>query len=609
MNLKTIRSKISILLGIFVGLGAVNASAKGPNSFTNVYGFGDSFTYQPNSFAQDLAQKYGFSFVAGQNNFAGGYDSSGLAQAFFNYTTVNSQKVDPNALYTVYTGPNDIAIFSEVFGTTADVNTAVNLFGIYNYDTVALLNAFKAGTLNLAEVIPNSYSSIISNGNNIANFVQILSVNGANYILAPNTFNNTLREPFQLGDGELAYYLADQIKTAYNQSLYTNINALAPNANVIFIDYDRLVSEITSNPEAYFTADQIAGTYNDNGFFANAHPTTAAHAITNQYIQSILSSPTRVAMVKEVPIALGGVMAHNFQKSAVNLSANPMAVRSFDATLHGDYVNSRQKAQSTRDLGFKHANTENGEVNLNYQALENMLVGVRVHSNHTRLNFTNDFGRAHINEYGISLNTVITSEDNFFGYGSVGYGKLHYKIDRQIFLGTATRTQNGKTTGNHYMGLVGLGYRMPIDETFSVVPFADLNYQRVTMKSYTEKGDIQSTTMSFSSPARQSIVGELGVVLEGKFKLQENIQMLPSVTVGYGREFRDASKKKARGRVSDMPRDFYAPSYNSDRNIFFAQAALKSIINETISVGIDVGTRQGKYIKQWSIGASVGVQF
>jgi phospholipase/lecithinase/hemolysin len=78
---------------------------------------------------------------------------------------------------------------------------------------------------------------------------------------------------------------------------------LAPSANIVFVDIKRLVDEVITNPSVYFTPNQIQGTHANQGFFDNtSRPTNYAHQLIANYVTSILEAPSRVALMRELPI-------------------------------------------------------------------------------------------------------------------------------------------------------------------------------------------------------------------------------------------------------------------------------------------------------------------
>lgn len=99
----------------------------------------------------------------------------------------------------------------------------------------------------------------------------------------------------------------------------------------------------------------------------------------------------------------------------------------------------------------------------------------------------------------------------------------------KLTLVKAVRIEQGKPRGMHYMATIGTGYQYNAFAETNLTPFINVNYQKVSLKSYTEKGEISSTTMSFNIPDRKSVITEIGARIDGNVNLKENISVTPSL--------------------------------------------------------------------------------
>lgn len=85
-----------------------------PQTFSNVFTFGDSFSTSADSWAALVTEHYGSKYVVNQTNFAiGGTTTNDLNTELNNYKT-NVRGFDQNALYMMYMGGNDLADILEI---------------------------------------------------------------------------------------------------------------------------------------------------------------------------------------------------------------------------------------------------------------------------------------------------------------------------------------------------------------------------------------------------------------------------------------------------------------------------------------------------------------
>ncbi|ABV79606.1 Phospholipase/lecithinase/hemolysin [Rickettsia bellii OSU 85-389] len=291
-----------------------------PQTFSNVFTFGDSFSTSADSWAALVTEHYGSKYVVNQTNFAiGGTTTNDLNTELNNYKT-NVRGFDQNALYMMYMGGNDLADILEI-EFPYEINELTRARGISDDDVVAGL---QDGSLTLQD-FPEVAEQILNGGENTGNFIKNIADNGAKYIVVLNHFNEFYRqeEAFWPANSEVQFFLYGFLSNSFNQAVDSGINAFAPSANIIYADYARLVKELITNPSSYFTANELSNTYRNQGILdGTIHPTAAAHKITAQYVLSVIESPSRIAYVREIPIAIGENVAQNIRSKSYDLTMN-----------------------------------------------------------------------------------------------------------------------------------------------------------------------------------------------------------------------------------------------------------------------------------------------
>ncbi|WP_341764407.1 autotransporter domain-containing protein [Candidatus Tisiphia endosymbiont of Beris chalybata] len=592
-----------------------SAIAAPKENFTNVISFGDSFTAPNNSWAALITERYGFKFVNGQTFFDSGNSTSVEVDRMFNqYIQIHGGKIDPNALYLVNMGPSAEARLERRLRNAIQGKAAVLVVRHHIPVETALSQVLaqitnEDGSVN-AIAFPGTADLLTRIKNTEGNFIHNISVNGANYIVVFNHVDEYYRHLYEnrgLNDQQNRIF-GQILSKLLNKAMMDGIAQHAPDANVIYIDYARLVEEMSNNPKAYLSDQDIAGTYRDFGVFGANYPTEAAQKITAQYVESVIESPSRVAFVRELPIAVGTNALQTMHASAHNNVLHPVE-QFYTADIGGDYIYNSTKTISKKELGIKKANTGSAYAQINYKMNENFNLGLQLNGAKSNMDFKHGHGKADMKEYLVSINGTYKFDNPVFIYAAVGAGQIKYDIKRKIALGLATREERGKPSGVHYLGTVGVGYNY-IDETKLVVtPFFNVNYQEVSVKSYKEVGDIRSTTMEFNIPNRKSLITEIGATLAQAYQVQDNLTLIPSLTLSYGYECINSIKKQAKGRVSDMPRLFSVPTYKVDESNFTLSGEVRAKSDSYINYGIRASMQLTKRTKQYSAGLFAGVTF
>jgi len=641
-------------------------ATKNTQDFTNVITFGDSFVYSLNSsdnttsvptgsYAKTLTEQLGFSFTRNENNFAvGGHSSKhlvgGIATDPFGADT-DFGRGDINTYLTQKGkfGTNDLVIyaplsseyifydqiataggflydvFSEVGGVNSDVDSLIASGKAVNFADVEskVINGSLAVN---AENFPVLFSRFLNQTeNNAQNFVQLATLNGANYILVGNHYNDELRQPILVpGAGNLREEFYNIFSREIGRAQVRGALKV-PQANIILWDEANLIQELVDNPSKYLTLqEQALGNYVSDSnrktgvFDGSNHATQPVNNIKRQFVYSVITSPTLVSLLRESPLSFGMktaernlALAQGFSKTGQvenNIAASADAPNSSDQfalQVFGDFGKSRTGTFSNKTLGFKDDSAVDVGMGLNYKIKDNLLIGTRIGYAETKTKFVADRGKAKIREQAISLHGVYSFEKPMFVYASAGLGRLHYNIDRDIKLGLATHKEHGKTSGDHLFTTLGTGYRFDFARNVSATPFIAGHYQSVTMKNYSEKGTAgqkTSTQMDFNIPKRESVMGEVGLTLATDFSIKESVNLTPSFTVSYLHDWKDPISQQVKGRNVSEFNYFKVPAYKVRKSNMQIQGDVLAEINHKYKVGLNVSARPTGRVKSWSVG-------
>lgn len=526
-----------------------------------------------------------------------------------------------------------LSFAEEVFAPNLSVFTG----NAFISDTEALVNSHRVidardmnskvlnGTLPLDHTnFPILFSYLDITENNAKDFVEKATLNGANYILIGNHFNEKLRQGFTVGVDEYDTEFSKRISLEIGKAQIRGALKV-PGANIIVWDESNLIEELTSDPSKYLTPrDQALGNFiisagkTSKVFDLRSHATQPVNNIKRQFVYSVITSPTLVSLLRESPLSFGMktaernlALAQGFANTGQvenNIAASadsPNSSDKFAIQVFGDFGKSHTGTFSKKTLGFKDDSAVDVGMGLNYKVKDNLLIGTRIGYAETKTKFVADRGKAKIREQAISLHGVYSFEKPMFVYASAGLGRLHYNIDRDIKLGLATHKEHGKTSGDHLFTTLGTGYRFDFARNISATPFVAGHYQSVTMKNYSEKGAAgqkTSTQMDFNIPKRESIMGEVGLTLATGFSVKDSVNLTPSFTVSYLHDWKDPISQQVQGRNVSEYRYFKVPAYKVRKSNMQIQGDVLAEINNKYKVGLNVSARPTGRVKSWSVG-------
>jgi outer membrane lipase/esterase len=586
------KSVLASALATALATAAADASAQ----FDGFYFFGDSltdagtygarFTVNPGLvWAQDLGAKYGFTVTPWNQ---GGIDAAqGGAQVTqpspsnppgapqrplsvqIDQLLQATPHLDPNTLYTVWIGGNDVInnVIAAGAGqlTREQVQANVTTAAGQTLQQIARLRDAGARTIMVFN-LPDIGQVPLGRANP-----------GAPFSALSQLFNSTL----QAGLGSLGvdivpmniYGLLNEIIA--DPTLYGFTNVTSPACTT--------ASAITCTT-ATLVAPNAAQTY----LFADAlHPTPAGHQIIADLAAAEISAPAQIGLLPEAAVQ---VEQANYRAldgriwSAVNAPRARNKAQAYAVYDYGNYDRSDDTGG-----GHNHANSVvlGGDMKL----AEQLLAGLAFGYTENKASLGNDAG-------GFTLDDAMLTA--YVGYGAgplyvgatVSGGGLDYRhIDRSFALGPATRTESGSTTGTQVAGSVFGGYWFTPAQTWSHGPYVRLLYQSIKVNGFAETGT-SSTAMSFDDQKLHPFSSSLGWQAAGVFGA-----LRPFGRVSW--EHRDDNSRSIRAGVVSMPGTFALPAFPLDKNYALfqlgASADLGSGISGFLGVSATAGNSSGNY--------------
>jgi outer membrane lipase/esterase len=547
---------------------AFTAQAAQAQQFTSVVSFGDSLSDAGNTstadgnaatlagnsfttnndpvFAQIVASAFGstqtHSLVGGSNYAFGGScaQAAGACVApalprlnvqIGQYLTPRGGVADPNALFTVWSGANDIfaSIGGGVWGTSPAIiagSTGVARAVVNNVNTLTAANARTIVVFNLPDLgrTPQFGAS---------------ATTSAPFNLAAVTYNSALNDGLAGRTNVVAINTFGIVNELIaNPGLYgfTNVTGIACGPGAPGVVSAAACGAVGSgNPFTY-----AAGT-NETFLFADGvHPTGAAHRMLANVVVATLSAPGQVSYAAELPVqvyedhskSLGQALFNSKVGGEVGESRGFLNMQLTNADFDtGANVGGFDNKSSTFTGGFDYRYSEGFSFGaaVSLARSDGDVVGGNIDG---REFLGSAFATFHFG--GGYLNAVAS------------LGKNSLDIKRDIQFGPTLRTEQGETNSTHKAFELGAGYLFG-EDSLKHGPFAKLTGQRVYVRSYVEDSG-SATAMRFNGFDRDSFVGRLGYQLQGEFGGERTFR--PSVRIAYAKENQDEATLVTAGSAS-----------------------------------------------------------
>jgi outer membrane lipase/esterase len=444
------------------------------------------------------------------------------------YLAANGGAANPDALFTVWGGPNDL-FFHLAGATTQD-----------QFLGAAAAEVGLVGTLENA---------------------------GARYVLVP-TMPDIGLTPFGLSQGAAGSAGLTQLAEGYNATLFGGLQAAG--LRVIPLDVFHFLRELSADPGTYgltnvttpacgaapalgcnpanFVAPGAAQTY---AFADGVHPTTASHALLAQYAESILEAPNQIAVLPHSASVIGRSRA---DRVSAHLTGKPSADgMRWWADLRGDFQrygdgNRYDGAGPTLTAGLDWASG-------------NLVYGGFLGYGRQSQDWGHRMG---------SFSQTDASLGGFAGWtgdsawvnGQVSYSRLGFDTDRNVHLGPATRTHSGSADGSNLSAAINAGW----DFTSGGLrhgPVASVLSQHIDVDGFAESDPQLSTSLAYPDQRFNSLIGSLG----WQASFQANDHLAPYARLTWDREFRRAPEE-AFAQAQSIPgtAPYAVPGTGYDRN-------------------------------------------
>ena len=505
-----------------------------------------------NNFAQGGAQSVTYATGATLPNSSntqtagpGGLDIRDLPQQIQDYLGANGGKADPNAVYFVWSGGNDIPTAAGAGSSnaasvaTAAANSLAAQVGVLNNAGARLiiapnLPAFGNTPAALYAVIDGATTNetnrntlkgivagVLRSEATLTTAAQEALVNKALAALAAALSSGATSGPVftatlkQVTDGyNTSKTGLNNLSTLYN--LNADAGIAATGANVVRPNVNALFAEVLANPALYgidnvtgpacgTTSSLICTSANVTGtlsylFADDRHPTPTVHTLLGNYFASLLRAPYFAGALTNVPAAASAKLGSTLDARARALDHEQRAVGTVGAFT--------SLAGGKQDIG-RNGEDAKGElltVGVDYQFTPSLSMGMA---------FTQG-----------KLDTTVGNQGSYDSHHSLMSLSANYRsgalwLDSDATLGVADidtrriadlgivkREETANTRANHHNLRLTAGYRMQLNQ-LRTGPFAGIDMQRGHISAFTEKGN-QSTSMRFAKQELNSTVLQAG---------------------------------------------------------------------------------------------------
>ncbi len=444
-----------------------------------------------------------------------GYTPS-LASQYARYLS-SGNTVDPNALYTVWGGANDL------FAVQANPAQAQAIIGGAVTAQIGLVGA--------------------------------LTQAGAQYILVP-TIPDLGLTPSSRAGGAVAMAQGTALTNSYNSALFGGLASAG--LHVIPLDTFHFLQEVVANPGAYgitnvtgtacqpqITAQSLTcnptslvnpGAPNSYLFADGVHPTSGAHKVIGDFAISVIEGPRQIAILPRSASMVGRA-----RSQVVDSAVSGMLLAEGDGT-HW-WADIRGDQQRSQNPGFDGPGLT-GSVGIGWRS-GNLTYGAFAGYGRQDIDFGERRGDFRQTDAGVG-GFIGWKQDAMWATGQLSWTKLGYDVHRQVNLGQASRVHSGSPDGDNLSAGASAGWNFG-DGALVHGPVVSVLAQKISVDGYVEDST-ESTALAYLEQDGDSLIGSVG--WQASFAINDHVK--PYARLTWDREFEDAPAQAFAQSVS-MP--------------------------------------------------------
>ncbi|HRO63537.1 autotransporter domain-containing protein [Thermomonas sp.] len=429
--------------------------------------------------------------------------------------------VDPNALYTVWGGANDIFAANDAYiavlvggGTPAQALAAAQaIIGAAATAQVGLIGALKTA--------------------------------GAQYVMVPTVPDIGLT-PSAIASGPAGQAQATAMANGYNTAVFGGLATAG--LNVIPVDTYHFLQEVVAHPNEFgltnvtgvacLTQPPPAGSSSlfcspasmvpggqDYLFADGVHPTQIAHKALADLAISMVDGPRQIAVLPHSAATVGYARAREVGSVINGFSTKNEDGMSWWLNLRGD----QQRFENT--IGFD-GNGATGSIGIGWRS-DNFSYGL--FGGYGQQNIDFGFRRGDFRQKDATLGGFIGwgGDAGLWANAQVSYTWLDYRVRRDVKLGNAVRSYDGSPNGENLSFGGGIGWNFR-HGPWQHGPVVNVLWQNIKVDGYAENS-VQSTALTFPNQRFHSTIASAG--WQGSYAINDHL--VPYASVTWNREFED----------------------------------------------------------------------
>ncbi|MGH8182532.1 MAG: autotransporter domain-containing protein [Rhodanobacteraceae bacterium] len=559
----------SVHAGMFDNVITFGDSLSDDGNFTKLLGepFTNRFTTNPGTVTvENVAAAFGFTMT---NSLSGGTDF-----AYGGAGMVNNELQVPNLL----TIPQQLGAYLGATHGKADPNSLYMMWGGAN-DVFYLLDQVAAGKLTPQQ----AQAGIVTAAQTELGLIQQLGKAGARQVVVFN-LPDIGKTPSFLALGPAGSTQGTGAAILYNNTLNTGLASAG--TNIIPINTFGLVQEIIANPSRFgfvnVTNTACSGGVNSIPFlcgpqgsgmpytytpgtqntylFANGvHPTTGAHAILGQYVESVILAPGEMSLLGEAPLQIDQSLNRSITTQATSNLANAPG-NGLRVWASYDYAHQRLDQQVNSPKSSNDVNTLS--IGADIHPSDAMTAGLAFTAGQQKDDFAGNAGGFKLQDLLATAYVMWGWDQAYFGaigsFGHLGYSGIH----RNIPIGPTVLYESASTSGYHTALALTGGWWFDFGN-WRTGPYADLSWQHAHVDGFSENGG-DATAMTFGQQDRRALIGTLGWQVTANLQAG-NTLLHPFARVAWNHD-NDADARDVTAGLVSMPGTFALPGFMPDKN-------------------------------------------
>ena len=524
------------------------------------------------------------------------------------YLQATGGKADPNTLYSVWGGANDIFYGATSAGAAATAQQLIQQTIDAQVQQAIANNvipndpaAIAAFTAQITPTVTAQVTAQVEAGAGVTSLMTADQVQasiqqaaatelgmigqlgkaGARYVMVFNLPNIGLT-PDGISQGAAGAAQLTGLTLTFNNTL--NAGLAKAGVNIIPVNTYAMLNEIIADPGRYgftnvtdpactgssfgclpagtpgATSTYQPGTDKTYLFADGVHPTTTAHAELAQYAESIIAAPGEMSLLGEAPLQIDQSLNRSITNQATNsLASTPGNGLRLWASY--DYAHQRLDAQVNSPKSSNDINTLS--IGADIHPSDAMTAGLAFTAGQQKDNFAGNAGGFKLQDL-LATGYVMWGWDQAY-FGAIGsFGHLGYSgIHRNIPIGPTVRYESGSTSGSHTALALTGGWWLHFGD-WRTGPYADLSWQHAHVNGYSEYGS-DATAMTFGEQDRHALIGTLGWQLTGNLQTAGGTMLHPFARVAWNHD-NDANPRDVSAGLVTMAGTFALPGFAPDKN-------------------------------------------